>query len=85
MDDEIIIPQDDLYVITWETNFGEFPDSDEKVTTPTRPSAADTSTGLADDASTQDEIFTDVDLRSTEPHEKDEFDLPEQTRSDRTY
>ena len=22
-DDEIIIPQDDLYVITWETNFGE--------------------------------------------------------------
>ena len=22
-DDEIIIPQDDLYVVTWETNFGE--------------------------------------------------------------
>ena len=66
-EDEIISPQDDLYVITWETNFGEFPDSDEKVTIPTRPSAADTSTGLADDASTPDEIFTDVDLRSTEP------------------
>ena len=84
-DDEIIIPQDDLYVITWETNFGEFPDSDEKVTIPTRTSAADTSTGLADDASTPDEIFTDVDLRSTEPHEKNDSDMPEQTRSDRMY
>ena len=53
-DDEIIIPQDDLYVIIWETNFGEFPDSDEKVTIPTRTSAADTSTGLADDANMPD-------------------------------
>ena len=85
LDDEIIIPQEDLYVITWETNFGEFPDSDEKVTIATRPSAADTSTGLVDDASTPDEIFTDVDLRSTEPPEKDESDMPEQTHSDRTY
>ena len=84
-DDEIIIPQDGLYVTTWETNFGEFPDSDEKVTIPTRLSAADTSTGLADDASTPDEIFTDVDLRSTEPHEKNDYDMPEQTRSDRMY
>ena len=84
-DDEIIIPQDDLYVITWETNFGEFPDSDEKAIIPTRPTAADTSTGLADDASTPDEIFTDVDLRSTEPHENNVSDMPEQTRSDRTY
>ena len=84
-DDEIIIPQDDLYVITWETNFGEFPDPDEKAIIPTRPSAADTSTGLADDASTPDEIFTDADLRSTEPHEKNDSDMPEQTRSDRMY
>ena len=84
-DDEIIIPQDDLYVITWETNFGEFPDSDEKAIIPTRPSAADTSTGLADGASTPNEIFTDVDLRSTEPHEKNDSDMPEQTRSDRMY
>ena len=84
-DDEIIIPQDDLYVITWETNFGEFLDFDEKAITPTRPSAADTSTGLADDASTPDENFTDVDLWSTEPHEKNDSDMPEQTRSDRMY
>ena len=26
-DDEIIIPQDDFYVITWGTNFGVFPNS----------------------------------------------------------
>ena len=26
-DDEILIPRDDLYVITWETFLGEFPNS----------------------------------------------------------
>ena len=83
--DEFIIPQDDLYVITWETNFGDFPDPEEKAIIPTRPSAADTSTSLADDASTPDEIFADVDLRSTELHEKNDSDMPEQTRSDRMY
>ena len=76
-DDEVIIPQDDLNVITWETNFGELPDSDEKITILTRTSAADTSTGLADYANMPDAIFTDVDLRSTEPHEKDESVMPE--------
>ena len=30
LDGEIIIPQDDLYVITWETKFGEFPYSTEE-------------------------------------------------------
>ena len=40
-DDDIIIPQDDLYVITWETNFGEFPNSTEEVTIPTRLTEAD--------------------------------------------
>ena len=80
-DDEIIIPQDDLYVITWETNFGEFLDSAEKVTIPTRPSAADTFSGSAVDASPPDEIFTDVDLRSTGPSENEKF---EKTRSVRT-
>ena len=42
-DDEIIIPQDDLYVITWETNFGEFPNSTEENSIPTRREALDTS------------------------------------------
>ena len=68
-DDDIIIPQDDLYVITWETSFGEFPNSTEQVTIPRRLDTADTSNDIVDDASPPDEIFTDVDLRSTGPHE----------------
>ena len=68
-DDEIIIPQDDLYVITWETNSGEFPDSTEEVIDPTRLATADTSHGIVDDASSPDEVFTEVDLRSTGRHE----------------
>ena len=62
-DDEIFIPQDDLYVITWKTNFGEFPDSTKEVTNPTRPYTADTPNGTVVDASPPDEIFNDVDLR----------------------
>ena len=83
-DDEIIIPQDDLYVITWETNFGEFPNSTEEVTIPTSRDTLDTSNDVVNDASRPDEIFTDVDLRSTEPHENHDFDLPEKTSSDYT-
>ena len=75
--DEIIIPQDDLYVITWETNFREFPESTAEVTIPTRSVAADTSNGTLVDACPPDEIFTDVDLRSTGPQENDNFESPE--------
>ena len=66
-DDEIIIPQDDLYVITWETNFGEFPNSTETDTNPTCREALDTSNDYAHDARVPDEIFTDVNYRSTGP------------------
>ena len=59
-DDEIIIPQDDLYNISWETNFDDFPPSSEPHTIP-------------DDYPThpdeQDSIITDLDLRSTRRHE----------------
>ena len=72
-DDEIIIPQDDLYVLTWETNFGEFHNSTEEVTISTRRDALDTSNNLVKDASTPDEVFTDVDFRSTGPHKNDDF------------
>ena len=68
-DDDIIIPQDDLYVITWQTNLKEFPNSTEEITIPTRLDTADASDDIVDDASPPDEIFTDVDLRSTGPHE----------------
>ena len=63
--DEIIIPQDDLYVITRETNFD-----------------TDTSNGLVDDTSPPGKTFTDVDFRSTEPHENDDFDSPAKNHPD---
>ena len=82
-DDVINFPQYELYVITWETNFGEFPDSTEEVTIPTPPDVADTSKGIVVDASPQDEIFTDVDLRSTGLQENDTIESPGKTCSDR--
>ena len=70
-DDEIIIPQDDLYVITWEANFGEFPNITEENTIPTRREALDTSNDDVNEARAPDEIFTDVDFKSTGPQEND--------------
>ena len=70
-DDEIIYPRDDLYVITWETNFGEFPDSTEDTANPTRLDTTDTPNDVMDNASPPDEIFTDVDFPSTGPHQSD--------------
>ena len=70
-DDEINIPQDDLYVITWETNFGEFPNSTEENSIPTRREALDTSNDYINEDRPPDEIFTDVDIRSTGPQEND--------------
>ena len=81
-DDEIIIPQDDLYVITWETNFGEFPNSNKKITIPTRLGAADKSNCLGDDTSPPGETFTDVYLQSTGPLENENYDPTEKTRSE---
>ena len=70
-DDESIIPQDDLYVITWETNFGEFPKSAEETTIPMSRDGLGNSNDLVNDVSAPDESFTDVELRSTGPHEND--------------
>ena len=67
----MIIPQDDLYVITWETNFGEFPDPTAETANPTRLDTADTPNSFVDNTSPPDEIFIDVDLRSTGPHQSD--------------
>ena len=83
-DDEIIIPQDDLYVITWETNFGDFPNSTEEATNPTCPDTADTPNGVVDNAGPPDEIFADVDLRSTGPHQNDNPTPLEKTPSEGT-
>ena len=83
-DDEIIIPQDDLYVITLETNFGEFPDSTEEVINPTRLDTADASHGIVDNASSPDEVFTNVDFRSTGRHENSNSEPLEKAPSEST-
>ena len=83
-DNEIIIPQDDLYVITWETNFGDFPDSTEKTSNPTRLDTTDTSNDVVDDVRRPVEVFTDVHLRSTEPQENEKFESPGETHSEST-
>ena len=56
-DDGIVIPQDDLYVITWETEFGDFP----------APSLQDevSPDSAHDPSGHRDQILTDVDLGST--------------------
>ena len=68
-DDEFVILHDDLYVVKWETNFGEFPNSTEEVTIPTRLDAVDNTNNLKDDTSPPEKTLTDVDLWSTGPHE----------------
>ena len=83
-DDEIIYPRDDLYVITWETNFGEFPDSTEDTANPTRLDTTHTPNDVMDNASPPDEIFTDVDFRSTGPHQSDNPVPPKKTPSEGT-
>ena len=58
-DDEIIIPQN-LYIVSWETNFDDFPPSSEPHT------ILDNYPPHHDE---QDAIITDLDLRSTRRHE----------------
>ena len=70
-DDEIIIPQDDLYVITWETNFGEFLNFTGENTIPTRRESLDTSNDYVNEDRAPHKIFTDVDIKSTGPQEND--------------
>ena len=80
-DDEIITLQDDLYVITRETNFGDFPNSTEENTIPTRLDASENSNSLGDDASPPGEIFTNEDLQSTGPHKNGNHVPPKKIRS----
>ena len=72
-DDEIIIPQDDLYIISWETNFDDFPPNTEQQTTPKDyPTHSDE----------QDAILTDLDLRSARRQTNTESDNPDQYARD---
>ena len=55
-DDEIILPQDDLYIISWETNFDDFPPHSESQVLPDE---------FPTNSGESDAIVTDLDLRST--------------------
>ena len=55
-DDEIVMPQDDHYIISWETEFDDFPPA------PNVNNPPDDSTPNSD---RPDAIITDLDLRST--------------------
>ena len=70
-DDEIIIPQDDLYNISWETEFEDFPLNSE-----TRPAPDDSSMN----SDQQDTIVTDLDLRSTRRDENTDDAAPERRK-----
>ena len=61
----IVIPQDDLYVITWETNFGDFESGRRNATNELPTERAENTSDAADIAEQPDQILTDVDLRST--------------------
>ena len=76
-DDEIVIPQDDLYIITWETNFGEFESGRRNATNELPTERAENTSDAADIAEQPDQILTDVDLRSTRRDVTEEI-LPDQ-------
>ena len=81
-DDEVIISQVDLYVITWETDFGEFTDlSYNKPETILRTNT-DTSGDTINTPDSQDQIFTDADLWSTGPRLTNNWDPHTSTSSD---
>ena len=67
-DDEIIIPEDDLYIISWETEFDNFPKNSET------KNASDDSPMNSDQ---QDTIITDLDLRFTRRDQNTDGTAPE--------
>ena len=72
-DEDIVIPQDDLYVITWETNFGDL-QADHSNETHNQNNEQNTNNNDDTEAVEQpDQILTDVDLRSTGRSTTDEI------------
>ena len=71
-DDEIIIPQDDLYIISWETEFDDFPPNSEFKNASDDPSM---------NSDQRDAIITDLDLRSTR-HDQNTDDATTEQRRD---
>ena len=71
-DDEIIIPQDDLYIISWETEFDDFPPNSEFKNASDDPSM---------NSDQRDAKITDLDLRSTR-HDQNTDDAAAEQRRD---
>ena len=63
--DKIVIPQDDLYVFTWETSFGDFQSDHRSETHNQQNERAEINSDAAETVEQPDQILTDVDLRST--------------------
>ena len=72
-DDDIVIPQDELYIISWETEFDDFPTHSDLTNTSDDPPV---------DSGHQDAIFTDLDLRSTRRDQKTDDAATEQREQD---
>ena len=62
--DEIVIPLYDLYVITWETNFGDFESGRRNTPYELPNERAGNTSDVADYADQPDQILNDVDVRS---------------------
>ena len=72
-DDEIIIPQDDLYIISWETEFDNFPPNSEI------KNASDDPPMNSDQ---RDAIITNLDLPSTRHDQNTDDAATEQLRDE---
>ena len=64
-DDEIVIPQDDLYVITWETNFADFESGRRNATDELPTERAEITREAANADEQADQMLTNWDLQST--------------------
>ena len=71
-DDEIIIPQDDLYIISWETEYDDLPPNSKFKNASDNPSM---------NSDQRDAIITDLDLRSTR-HDQNTDDAATKQRRD---
>ena len=64
-DEENVFPQDDLYVITWETNFGDLQADHRNETYDQNHERTTNSSDASEAVQHPDQILTDVYLRST--------------------
>ena len=74
-------PQDDLYVITWETNLCDFTDFTTNELNLPNAANADNTSSPEDHSGPSEQYLTDVDLQSTGRDETEDFLLDQMTRT----